>query len=585
MIKKNPQSGQAMLTAVIFFLVISSTVVLGVATPILKQARISRDLIYSKQSYLLAEGGLEDSLYRVKNNMAIVSGETIVVNGYTTTLTIINTSTGKTLIAESDRDGYVRKMEADIVQGAGVAFNYGVQVGTGGFVMANNSNVQGNVYVNGDITGSNGAYITGTVIAANTAAQTTDQANETPSSISSCTASNCIDFRKTSNVRDVAQSFQVSTSTPINKIQLYVKKTGTPGNVTVNIVTDSSGSPSSNVLAQGTLSSAAVTTNFGWIDVVLTTNPGFVPGTTYWIVTNNGTQSSTNYYTIGANTSYISGVTKIGQYNSSWQDTSPSGLDMYFRLYLGGLTATINGVTIGTGSTGDAWAHNVTNSTIRGSLYCQTGSGNNKSCNTSRTDPSPTAFPVSDANIQQWKDDASAGTLYTGNKTQNGGSLGPIKITGNLTLSGNITLTGTVWVQGNITSSNNASVQLAAGYGGNSGVIVADGRVSLSNNVTFSGSGLTGSYIMLLTTSDCPTSASCGGSYAIDVSNNVGAVILNAQKGTLHFSNNATTKAATANTISLDNNASVIYESGLADLNFSSGPSGGWNVTSWSEVQ
>jgi len=37
--------------------------------------------------------------------------------------------------------------------------------------------------------------------------------------------------------------------------------------------------------------------------------------------------------------------------------------------------------------------------------------------------------------------------------------------------------------------------------------------------------------------------------------------------------------------IDLNNNVIITYDSGLADLNFSSGPSGGWNISSWQEVE
>jgi hypothetical protein len=78
---------------------------------------------------------------------------------------------------------------------------------------------------------------------------------------------------------------------------------------------------------------------------------------------------------------------------------------------------------------------------------------------------------------------------------------------------------------------------------------------------------------------------SCGGANAIDIANNAGTVILNAQNGYVRFSNNAGAKEATGYKIILDNNAYITYDSGLANVNFSSGPSGGWNIISWKEVE
>jgi hypothetical protein len=90
---------------------------------------------------------------------------------------------------------------------------------------------------------------------------------------------------------------------------------------------------------------------------------------------------------------------------------------------------------------------------------------------------------------------------------------------------------------------------------------------------------------MIVTTSDCPISASCGGRYAMDISNNVESILVNAQKGTIRMSNNASAKGVTAHTLYLDNNAVVTYESGLANVNFSSGPGGSWDIISWKEIE
>lgn len=251
------------------------------------------------------------------------------------------------------------------------------------------------------------------------------------------------------------------------------------------------------------------------------------------------------------------------------------------KIFLGGLTAAIDNIIVGSGSIGDARAHAVTNSTIAGELYCQNGSGNNKACNTSLPDPAPEPFPISDSNINEWKNASQMGGVINGDLILDGASssLGSKKIIGNLTvINGHVlTLTGPIWVTGNINISNLATVRLAPGYGSDSGVIIADGTVDVSNNSDFMGSGQTGSYIMVLTTSDS--------SNAINVANNAGTVILNAQKGTVNFSNNAGAKSATANKINLNNGATITYDNGLININFSSGPSGGYDILGWKEVE
>ena len=74
--KGNYQSGQAMLLTVLFFLAISMSIVFGIATPILKQVRISKDILNSKESFFLANGAIEDIVYRLKSGKQVAASET-----------------------------------------------------------------------------------------------------------------------------------------------------------------------------------------------------------------------------------------------------------------------------------------------------------------------------------------------------------------------------------------------------------------------------------------------------------------------------------------------------------------------------
>ena len=236
-------------------------------------------------------------------------------------------------------------------------------------------------------------------------------------------------------------------------------------------------------------------------------------------------------------------------------------------------------MTIGEFGIGNASAHIVNDSDVSGNLYCKIGSGNNKSCDTSQDDPAPLNFPISDAQIQSWKDSAEAGGTQTGNINLSSGTLviGPKKIVGNLYVSnsGILTVSGTLWVTGNVILSNQAQVKLSSSYGTGSGIIVSDGTVSTSNSATFSGSGSINSYIMMLSTS---TSSS-----AISIANSAGTVILVAPYGTISFSNTAGAKEAIAKSINMSNLATLTYESGLMNVNFMTGPSGSWAVDGWRE--
>jgi hypothetical protein len=244
----------------------------------------------------------------------------------------------------------------------------------------------------------------------------------------------------------------------------------------------------------------------------------------------------------------------------------------------------IDDLNVGQAGVGDARANRVDDSTVAGNLYCQTGSGNNKACNTTQIDPEVLDMPITEEMITTWKNDAST-NVYEGNMTiSTPTTLGPIKITGNLTINSNVTIADTVYVVGTISTANNVQVSLHPSYGASGGVLITDSPVNLSNNATFSGSGTTGSYLLLLTTSDCP-SVSCPSTNALEIANNVGAVILNAQNGTAHINNNVELNELVAEKIIMDNNAEVHYIAGLANTNFISGPQGGWNISSWQEVE
>lgn len=572
--KTNRQSGAAMLISVVFFLFISLAIIFGLVGGSVREFGIAKVSLASKDTYFLAESGVEDAIYRVRNNMAVDSSETLVIDGASTTTTITDISSSqKQIISLGDTDSLQRKVDVVVSVGVGISFSYGVQTGVGGFILDNGSVVNGNVYSNGNITGT--GTITGTAISANSPALSADQIND------SGVPTYNIKFGDTNGTQDFAQSFQVSETGMVNKVDLYLKKVSTPGNLTVRIVSNSGSSPSTTTLASGTLSASLVSTNYGWVNVPLSSNPELTVGVTYWIVI-DGSTSSTKYYYIGANSNgYINGTGKIGQRGGAWNNTSPSGLDGFFKLYLGGLTGLISGIYVGTNGVDNAYAHTVNNSVVAGTNYCQVGSGNNKACDTSLADPVQTAMPISEQNIIDWKVEAEEMGVHLGNYTLNdsSGSLGPKKITGDLTVTNNaiLTVTGTIWVQGNVNISNNATVRLASSYGTSDGLLVTDGIVNLTNNVIFNGSGSSGSFLMMLSTS---TSSS-----AITLANNGGAVILYAPNGTVNLSNNASVKALNGKYIHLGNNVSIYYDTGLVNSYFINGLSGSYNILSWKEGQ
>jgi hypothetical protein len=583
--------GAAMMILVIFFVFISVTILIGVVNPTIREYKIATDSFKSKQTYFLAESGIEDVIYRLRNSKKTTGTETLVLGDSQSVTTITSLGSNQKQISTlGDIDSHQRKIDVVLNTATGISFNYGVQVGQGGINLDGSSGINGNVYANGPIKGSTSSFISGTAISANSPAILADQANGIG------TPTNNIVFGNANLTQDIAQSFKVQTSSPLNKVQFYIKKTSSPSDAIVKIMNDVNGNIGTIVLASGTLSASTITTSYGWVNVAFSTNPLLNVSTTYWLVIDAST-SSTKYYTIGGtgNNTYTNGISKIGQLGGAWTTTNSNIIDYFFNLYLGGLTGLIEGtsesqynqLSVGTSGTGTAQAHTVKYTEAPSLIYCQTGIGNNKSC-TAQADPAYVAFPLSDANIIDWKSEATTGGTITGNYDVSGSNtshLGPKKITGNLTVGGSgiLYITGTVYVQGNVIVSGSGKIVLDSIYAKNSGVLVTDGYLNLGGSGQLNGTGQSGSYILFVTTSNCDVSF-CAQN-AIDISGSAGSVVLNAQNGTIGFTGSASAKEATAYKMSLSGSTKVNYESGLTNMNFNSGPSGTWSINSWKEVE
>ncbi len=164
--KINDQSGAAMLISVVFFLFISLAIISGLVSPTIREFRNASVNLNSKKSYFLAESGSEDAFYRILNNMTIGTSETMTLDSNSATTSIIdNDFNSKSIVSLGDVSSYQRKTKLTLATGVGISFHYGIQVGQGGFQLSNNAGVNGNVYSNGNIIGSNGSFITGDAFA------------------------------------------------------------------------------------------------------------------------------------------------------------------------------------------------------------------------------------------------------------------------------------------------------------------------------------------------------------------------------------------------------------------------------------
>jgi Tfp pilus assembly protein PilX len=233
--------------------------------------------------------------------------------------------------------------------------------------------------------------------------------------------------------------------------------------------------------------------------------------------------------------------------------------------------------------TGDAYANTFSDCSVGGRAYYAASITNCPAQSTQhlagQVDPVPLPIPQSD--IDQWKNDALAGGTplngYTlGNNTS--GSLGPIKVNGDITLgnSTTLTITGTVWVTGTIHLGNTDIIQLDSGYGTNSGLIIFDGAATMKNSVIIKGSGQAGSDILLLSTFGPGTAFTIGTTAQVD--------IFYASTGVISISNGAAFREIVGDGLALGNNVDISYQSTPLNINFTTGPGGSWKITSWKEV-
>ena len=243
----------------------------------------------------------------------------------------------------------------------------------------------------------------------------------------------------------------------------------------------------------------------------------------------------------------------------------------------------------------NALAYSCESSSINGNLTYVDGGTN--TCSVSGTTSTqsreipPGTMPISQSQIETWKQEAANGGVVSSDIIYDGQSvsLGPIQIgttsqPKNMTITNNakVKIKGTIYVTGNITFDNNAVVELDNSvYGPLSGVVIADGKIIVGNNAILRGSGETGSYILILSTNNSLNPVSP----AISVSNNAVGAIFYANSGMIALGNNMKVREVTGYKILLNNNSLVEYESGLENAVFSSGPGGSGELMEWEEIE
>jgi len=579
------KKGYATLITVIFTTIISLTIIAGFSFFTLQEVNTNRAFIKSIESHYVSESGIEDGVWRVVTAKQIGASETLDVGNGMTTITVTSSANQRIVRSEGVRDNLQRNLQTTIdINTKGVNFVYGVQVGDGGVAMDTQSTITGSVYSNGDIIGDNNAKITGDAIVAG--------GNTSVNPDVQWTAQNTdFLFATTTASEDIAQSFTAGSTGALTKVSVYLAKVGSPGsNLTLRITTDSNGRPNTSDITNQAITPGMVGASASWIDIPLATSPNVTQGTKYWIVLDYNSHSTANYWNWRKdNTDAYTNNT--GKYSDDWDANNPTWKDvkgdLAFRVWVGGSNKRIEAVTIGNATSGSGRANLFVNATIHGTscpnAYCIID-------NPARQD-----MPIPQSTIEDWKNEADDGDPINGNyEVTDDVSLGPKKITGDLLITATkktLTVTGTVYVKGNISLDNGSKVKCASSFALNSCIIMSDGWIHIKNNGGFSGSGQAGSYVMFLSTSSCdgvnviPPCDSAHHNAAIDIHNNATGTIFYAETGLLNIHNGVKITEATAYKLHVDQNAEVIYEQGLADAHFSSGPTGGYNVKEWKEVQ
>lgn len=165
------QKGQVVSIFTFFALIIMVGMALTMSFLIsLSQRNITND-VKSTQSYYAAESGIEDALLRLKKTPSISSLTYIMnVNNALVSVNIPSTiAASKSITSQANNGNIIRSIQAvcTISNSQSTNFYYGVEVGEGGLVMSNGSEVIGNVFSGGNISGGSGIIDNDAIVSGN----------------------------------------------------------------------------------------------------------------------------------------------------------------------------------------------------------------------------------------------------------------------------------------------------------------------------------------------------------------------------------------------------------------------------------
>ncbi len=162
----NQSRGAALMLFVIFFIIGSTVLVLGITRGVYEDLVGYRIRAASVQGFYAAEAGIEDAIYRHRDGRAYSNTETFAMQGATTSVTRTLVVDSFEIVSVGTYGGTTKRSELWLSVGDGAAFSFGLQSGNGGILMSNSTSVIGNVFSNGTVEGAGTAIVRGDVISA-----------------------------------------------------------------------------------------------------------------------------------------------------------------------------------------------------------------------------------------------------------------------------------------------------------------------------------------------------------------------------------------------------------------------------------
>ncbi len=165
--KNNLNTGSVMIFTTLFFISISVVLLYGLSYVAAKNIKNIRNSLQGKISYYVAEAGMEDAIYRLKNGVLIYPNTSISVDNKYASLSFLDTGDGYTTLSSlASTSGYYKSIQAKLALANNVSFRYGIQSGTGGITLDNSSSVTGNVFSEGTLKSlsTSGSFVYGDII-------------------------------------------------------------------------------------------------------------------------------------------------------------------------------------------------------------------------------------------------------------------------------------------------------------------------------------------------------------------------------------------------------------------------------------